>query len=353
MQMKIWSPWKIVAACAAAGLLAAIAFSLLTPDRYVSHAVLKIENGGADEVNAGAEKILSRHSLVQLINKEDLYKSERTRMPIEDLVEEMKNHDIIIRPGAPGEFVVSFAAPDAARAQRTTQWLAAAFVDANVGTLLDPANLPISPNGPRRSRIIVLGMVAGILAGVLFALFNGLKVWKLAAGLGIAGAVLCAAISYGVPDSYMSTAVVRYDGGDAARMQQLIHAVTNDASLYAMVVDFGLYLNDPRAQSKLREHIRIQTSQNAKVVMIQFEYADRYTAQKVTQQIVQRLIDESLKTDSGMKLEMLQAAGLPLTPYFPYRPKIAGYGLFVGLACAVLLGVRRHYKTPLPVVAAR
>src|SRR5579864_6899656 len=56
MQMKIWSSWKSVAAFAIAGMLVAIAFSFTVPDRYVSTAVIKIENGGMEGVGAVVER---------------------------------------------------------------------------------------------------------------------------------------------------------------------------------------------------------------------------------------------------------------------------------------------------------
>src|ERR1700721_3855787 len=90
------------------------------------------------------------------------------------------------------------------------------FVDAKVGEFLDPASLPVHPQNPRRSRIVIMGLLAGVLAGVLFALFNGLKVWKIAAGLGIAGAIAGAAVAFVLPERFASEAVIWYQSPDPA-----------------------------------------------------------------------------------------------------------------------------------------
>jgi len=52
-------------------------------------------------------------------------------------------------------------------------------------------------------------------------------------------------------------------------------------------------------------------------------------------------------------LELLDSPTLPVSPYFPNRPVVAGTGLFVGLACAVGFGLWRYWKAPLPTVVAR
>ena len=203
MQLKMWSAWKTVAACGVIGVTTAGAFSLTIPDRYVSTAVIKIGDAGPAGVQAQAEKIFSRSSLMQLINQEDLYKRERTREPMEDIAAQMKQ-DIVIRPvdtadGRAVAFSVSYAGPDPGHTQRVTQHISAAFVDAKTGSLLDSASLPASPSDPRRSRILIMGLIAGMLAGALFALFHGLRVWRLAAALGIVGAILCGAAHSSFP----------------------------------------------------------------------------------------------------------------------------------------------------------
>src|SRR5580658_1625095 len=60
MQMKVWSPWKIVAAFALAGVVSATAFSLIVPDRYVSTAVVKIGDGQRRKMATTLQQVESR-----------------------------------------------------------------------------------------------------------------------------------------------------------------------------------------------------------------------------------------------------------------------------------------------------
>jgi hypothetical protein len=144
MQMKAWSAWKIVAAFAVVGVAGAIVFSLAIPDRYVSTAVIKIGDGQRPWSAGTLQQVVSRSFLSKLINEQDLYKSERTRMPIQDVIERMKSKDILIRSVDGSSFAVSFSSTDAGQAQRTAQRLASQFVDAKVGEFLDPASLPVA-----------------------------------------------------------------------------------------------------------------------------------------------------------------------------------------------------------------
>src|SRR5262245_38100214 len=86
-----------------AGLVAATVVAFFTPDTYVSYATMRIKaqaipdrlipsvvSGGMSERLAEMRsEILSRQSLIDLILKPslDLYKNERAKMPIEDVVE--------------------------------------------------------------------------------------------------------------------------------------------------------------------------------------------------------------------------------------------------------------------------
>jgi capsular polysaccharide biosynthesis protein len=361
MQMKIWSSWKIVPAFAVAGVLAAGVFSLIVPDRYVSTAVITIENGGLEGVGSIIQRVMSRSSLVPLINEQGLYKGERARAPMEDVIEQMKTRDIRIAPvksstGGPTAISISFAAEDAAKAQRTADGLVHQFMEASIHSqaapgktfaLIDPPSLAVHV-GPRRSRIIVMGVIAGIVAGVLFALFNGLKMWKHAATLGIAGAALLGAASYLEPERYSSNAVLAYRPADQALARQAVNTVTSNANLHAIVVKFGLYPSIPRGEDELRDHLHIQEIADSRAILIQFDYPDQRTVQRVTQIVVGQFIKEN------WNFEILDAASFPQRPFFPNRSMAAGAGLVMGLGIATILGIKeRRDKTTAEATAAR
>ena len=366
MQMKIWSPWKIVVAFAVAGVVLAIAFSLLIPNPYVSMAIVKIGDAGRGQLAGTLARVVSRANLTRLINEEDLYKNERAHMPIEDVIEQMKK-DIMVTPvesmtGELGVIGISFASADAAGAQRITQRLTSQFLDVSAGTMLDPASLPIHPRRPKRPVIIAAGLVAGGLAGALFVFFNGLKVWKIAAGLGIAGAIAGAAVAFVLPERFISGAVITYPGPDLAaagdHVRQIVATVNSDANLRAIVQRFNLYPNESGRERRLVEHLHIEIVRNGSAIVIRFDDRNRYVAQKVVADVVGRLLEESINdhvrsgSQVNFTLELLDPPTLPQNAYFPKRPMVVGTGLFVGLVGAIMLGVWRHFKKSLPVVAA-
>ena len=87
-------------------LVASVVGVYLYPDSYSSQAVIKIvpqqvptnmvqsaiNSQMSDRINSMAQTILSRSVLTTIINTFDLYKRERSRMPIEDVIEIMKKN---------------------------------------------------------------------------------------------------------------------------------------------------------------------------------------------------------------------------------------------------------------------
>jgi polysaccharide chain length determinant protein (PEP-CTERM system associated) len=134
-------------------LVASVVGVYLYPDSYVSQAVVKIvpqqvpqnmvqsaiNQQMSDRINSMAQTILSRTVLTTIINSFGLYQRERTRMPIEDVVEQMKNA-IQIQPVASQTgtadhipaFAVSFSYDNRLIAQRVVQDLVSRFIDENI-----------------------------------------------------------------------------------------------------------------------------------------------------------------------------------------------------------------------------
>ncbi len=98
-----------------AGLVVAVVVAFLWPDTYVSTATMRItpqqvpaglvpktaaSSQMADRLQQMETEILSRGSLSEIIQKPalDLYKRERQRLPMEDIVQDMKNKHIQITP---------------------------------------------------------------------------------------------------------------------------------------------------------------------------------------------------------------------------------------------------------------
>src|SRR5450432_436912 len=91
-------------------LVASVVGVYLWPDSYVSQAVVKIvpqqvptnlvqsaiNQQMSDRINSMAQTILSRTTLTTIINTFGLYPRERSRMPIEDVIEMMKKQVDIV-----------------------------------------------------------------------------------------------------------------------------------------------------------------------------------------------------------------------------------------------------------------
>jgi hypothetical protein len=201
MQMTTWNYLKVVVAAALAGALAAGVLAVETPGRYVSTAVMRFTSAApADSGRQGAldrlaglqQQILSRKSLGEIITQPafDLYREDRKRMPLEDVVQNMRNKALRFQVmqaqgGGVPALVISCEYPDKFKAQAVVRELVARFFRLNntmrrnqgpsveILEVLDPANLPQRPIFPNRPMIVAAGVLGGAVLGLLAVL-----VWR-------------------------------------------------------------------------------------------------------------------------------------------------------------------------------
>ncbi|MGO9257218.1 MAG: hypothetical protein ACLQU1_13075 [Bryobacteraceae bacterium] len=348
MQLTAGSFAKIIAVCGAIGLAGAAVVAISTHDTYISTAVLQLDHvPTGEDLAMRLERIdtdvLSRGSLAAMIQKLDLYPEERKSLPFEDVVQHMKNRTIQIRPFRPvrngretgplaGTFQIRFSYPDRVKAQAVTRELTTRVIADGTPvvslTVLDPASLPEQPSEPNRSAWILAGLVIGLAAGIILA---GVRRWPAVALCGIAGMLLAGVISFAIPDTWMSSAVVRVTPPESA----------------APVVGYIRQNGGGTEVRELQGHsgaFRIRSSDH-----------DRFKAQAAVQQVVARLIEDNLThrvTGSGVKqVELLDPASLPQLPIQPNRLAIALLGLMVGLALGLLwqwMRPRRALILPTP-----
>ena len=193
---------KVVAAVALAGALVAGVFAFRTPDRFVSTAVMRLIPSGQavgdgqralDRLVELQQKVLSRGSLGEIIKQPafDLYREDRKRMPLEDVVENMRNKALRIQllqtqGGSVPAFLISCEYPDNLKAQAVVRELVTRFARQNVAIqraqgpsaeenleVLDPASLPERPSFPNRPIIVTVGLFGGAALGLLAVL-----VWR-------------------------------------------------------------------------------------------------------------------------------------------------------------------------------
>ena len=142
-----------IAGPALAGLVIAVVTAFLWPDTYVSTAVIRVQppqvpasfvptnvtTQMSQRINLMAQTILSRGTLTSIIETYGLYTSERQALPLEDVIEQMRD-DISIgsvrniqatRGNTMTAFRISFAYENRYLAQKVTAHLVSRFINEN------------------------------------------------------------------------------------------------------------------------------------------------------------------------------------------------------------------------------
>jgi hypothetical protein len=197
MQFASWNLKSIALAFAVTGaaIAAAVAFSI--PSQYQSTSVMQFTTAGSAQgdgqgdftrhISKMEQEVLSRTSLEGLISGLGLYESQRRQKPLEDIIQDMRNHEISIRPiheaGRDRQGTVAFSISttysDPKLAQAMNRELVSKFTEQNVVTaragghrmgenleVLDPASLPGKPFYPHRGWFAFAGLCTGLLAGL-------------------------------------------------------------------------------------------------------------------------------------------------------------------------------------------
>jgi capsular polysaccharide biosynthesis protein len=159
---------------------------LLWTNHFRSRASFALHGATAAEADAITDKVLSRTSLVQIVEEPRLrlYASEQATTPLEDILQSMKN-DISVERSVyqDGAFLtIAFEYRDRFKAQQALTALLAKFREtanqrlsapaavkpAPVIEILDRASTPIHPVKPNRYKIAGLGGIGGVfLAGIV------------------------------------------------------------------------------------------------------------------------------------------------------------------------------------------
>jgi len=174
------------------------------------------------------------------------------------------------------------------------------------------------------------------------------KVGKILAVGGLAGALVALGIALAMPKQYTSISVVKITPSSPQEMADNINSMANSIlsrrSLTQTVNVLGLYQSQ-RARMPIEDVIdmmhrniairpvRPAGSTIPAAFAIDFNYSDPLLAQKVTQDLTGKFIQENVRQGSGsMRMEILDPASLPKKPVSPNVPIIAFFGLLGGLA---------------------
>jgi uncharacterized protein involved in exopolysaccharide biosynthesis len=185
---------RVVLPCALAGMLAAVGVSFARPRVYRSRTLISVDTSdrwSLDRQLAGeARELVTEPILTTIIEKQNLYSTERARMPLGDVVQIMRKN-ILIWPvqtsdgkAAPA-FILEFMDPDAHAAQRvdgdlvsefTAMHLRAAVADPSAVsahttfTVREAPNLPQKPFLPNRGEFGAGGLLGGFGAGLILTM---------------------------------------------------------------------------------------------------------------------------------------------------------------------------------------
>jgi capsular polysaccharide biosynthesis protein len=351
IQMQVWKggALRFAVFCGVAGMIVAGIVGFGMHNRYRSMAVLRIPQGDFEEQSGSLQRaeqnILSRSSLWAVVQKYNLYPEERTRLPLEDIIQEMRNRYIQIRrlatsqTKAPGSaFSIAFDYVDPAKAQVVTQDLTerfmAALQDSAPLELLDPASQPQAAYIPNWPAILMAGLVMGMVAGMAVL---GIRRWPLVPLAGLALAILVLPATYLIPDVYRSQAVLRGKTVDPGRVAREVAG--DPAYLQSVIQKLGLYPQERDGIARMRRSIGVRDIETgkAKVCIVVFDYSNRYKAESVVREIVDRIGTVS------PNVKVLDPPSLPEQPFRPNRLAMVLAALFAGLlAGAVALAFRRH-----------
>lgn len=354
MQIRMPNVGKLAVAAGLAGVAVAGVIAFRMPDQFISTAVMRVSSGDRDStldrLNATQQVVLSRSSLEEIILQQNIYQTERRKLPLEDIVGQMRSHDVrmeIVDGNGPGTtFTVSFQYPDRYQAQRVTQELTARVIEAQLhpglvgkqtGTtsVVDAASLPQSAVAPNRLTIVALGLVSGLVLAVVLL---GVRRWPLVVACGAAAAAIACAGSFVIPSRYVSSAVLLAPDQQSAR--QMAQAVVDRGYLQSVVQEFNLYPQERRRETvdavieRMRdESIRVQaldahSPSGRQGVIISFTAeGSGFTAQRVTR----ALADHAVTASADHRVRLLEQASLPEVPSGKHRLTWTSLGLLAGL----------------------
>lgn len=197
-----WEPLSYFKSSLAMGIAVASAASIVAfcavPPRYVSAAVLRIYPqiilgipAPNDGVAANAalhqvrDRVLTEQNLTELVRRPpfDLYPNERSRLPMEDVIQGMRQAIGLQRAplgrDSTIQFQISFSYRDRFKAQAVVRELVSQFVaqgNAMVVDVLAPASDPLTPVSPDQARVTGIGFGAGAVLGLLLAIRTRISV---------------------------------------------------------------------------------------------------------------------------------------------------------------------------------
>ncbi len=195
MQFTRWGYGRFAGAGLALGLTIALAIAFSIPPQWRSEGVVTIKASSDREaleiMNRVTQEVMTGPALTGIIQRRSLYRDDRHRIPINDVVLKMRERMQIIPLATPGRFLIGFEYPDRYAAQAAASDLMAELIEQRVrdggpmavrghdGTMrfrswdgyvrpATVATLPANPSNPPRGAVAMIGTLTGMIAGVTF-----------------------------------------------------------------------------------------------------------------------------------------------------------------------------------------
>lgn len=185
---------------------------------------------------------------------------------------------------------------------------------------------------------------------------NGKSAMKGAAAFGLAGMLAAGALSFAIPNRYLSSAAVEAVG---AEPQAVAAAVTNSISkerVQALMDKHKLFPGEQpvSALGHLKRNIRVSpvmtTKRGRNWFRVEFVHGDPVTAQTIATELTDTILQEHARAATSGKLTLLDSASRPRTdqPIYPNRFMVAFTGLLAGTLIGAVwaLAARRRHALP-------
>lgn len=143
----LFAHWKFITVCLLVAVSAGLVFYLRAPKLFKSEALLSYEpqqinpgsmspegkgRGLKSTVSTLSELVMSRNNLEMIINQVDLYPQSRQKLPIEDVIEQMRRNIRIIPSSKGDTFTVGFQGTQPEKVKKVANALAAKFIEENL-----------------------------------------------------------------------------------------------------------------------------------------------------------------------------------------------------------------------------
>lgn len=176
MQFTTWGYGKFAIAGITIGIIASAGVGFSRQPQWRSEAVMSSSAFGRnlwDEVARVTQYGVNRSSLTKIILAENLYASERGRLPMMEVLDKMRGDIHILPLKTPGEVSIQYEYRDRFAAQRVVAELMSDMIRANLDvghSTMQPisvASLPAKPFNRPPVLIATVGLVSGLPVGLL------------------------------------------------------------------------------------------------------------------------------------------------------------------------------------------